>query len=126
MLIFLAVLAIAGLYVSGIPMMATMGWASAIMVAVSMVAAVTLLPALLGITKNRVNSVKVPFIKRRPTWDPDSTSARNPSVISCSPGRSSIRRSHSTRCSSITAQIAGSRNWATSSIRASSTRTSRL
>ena len=70
------VLAIAGLYVSGIPMMATMGWASAIMVAISMVAAVTLLPALLGITKRRVNSVKVPFVKRRPAWDPNSTSAR--------------------------------------------------
>ena len=60
------VLAIAGLYVSGIPMMAMMGWASAIMVAVSMFAAVTLLPALLGITKSRVNSAKVPFVKRRP------------------------------------------------------------
>ncbi|MEO7981264.1 MAG: MMPL family transporter [Sporichthyaceae bacterium] len=70
------VLAIAGLYVSGVPMMATMGWASAIMVAVSMLAAVTLLPALLGITKKRVNSVKVPFVKRRPAWDPSSTSAR--------------------------------------------------
>jgi putative drug exporter of the RND superfamily len=70
------VLAIAGLYVSGIPMMATMGYASAIMVAVSMLAAVTLLPALLGITKRRVNSVKVPFVKQRPAWDPHSTSAR--------------------------------------------------
>ena len=43
------VLAIAGLQVSGIPMMTMMGWASAIMVAITMLAAVTLLPALLGI-----------------------------------------------------------------------------
>ena len=81
------VLAIAGLYVSGIPMMATMGWASAIMVAVSMVAAVTLLPALLGITKRRVNSVKVPFVKRRPAWDPNSTSVRWTARVVKSPVR---------------------------------------
>ncbi len=70
------VLAIAGLQVSGIPMMTTMGWASAIMVAVSMLAAVTLLPALLGIAKRRVNSVRIPFIKQRPAYDPQSKSAR--------------------------------------------------
>jgi putative drug exporter of the RND superfamily len=81
------VLAIAGLYVSGIPMMATMGWASAIMVAVSMAAAVTLLPALLGITKRRVNSVKVPFVKRRPAWDPNSTSVRWTARVVKSPVR---------------------------------------
>ena len=39
------VLAIAGLQVSGIPMMTMMGWASAVMVAITMLAAVTLLPA---------------------------------------------------------------------------------
>ena len=70
------VLAIAGLQVSGIPMMTMMGWASAIMVAISMLAAVTLLPALLGIVKKRVNSVRVPFIKQRPADNPRSKSAR--------------------------------------------------
>ena len=44
--------AIAGLQVSGIPMMTMMGWASAIMVPVTMLAAVTLLPALLGIVRH--------------------------------------------------------------------------
>jgi putative drug exporter of the RND superfamily len=57
------------------------------MVAVSMAAAVTLLPALLGITKRRVNSVKVPFVKRRPAWDPHSTSARWTARVVKSPVR---------------------------------------
>ena len=57
------VVAIAGLQVSGIPMMTMMGWASAVMVAVTMLAAVTLLPALLGVVGRRVNSLRVPFIK---------------------------------------------------------------
>jgi putative drug exporter of the RND superfamily len=41
-----------------------------------MVAAVTLLPALLGIAGKRVNSLRVPFIKQRPANDPRSKSAR--------------------------------------------------
>ena len=43
------IVAIAGLQVSGIPMMTMMGYGSAIMVAITMLAAITLLPALLGI-----------------------------------------------------------------------------
>ena len=70
------VLAIAGLQVSGIPMMTMMGWASALMVAVVMFAAVTLLPAMLGIAGKRVNSLRIPFLKRRPANDPESRSAR--------------------------------------------------
>jgi RND superfamily putative drug exporter len=54
------VLAIAGLQVSGIPMMTMMGWASALMVAIGWSPAVTLLPALLGIAGKRVNSLPVP------------------------------------------------------------------
>jgi RND superfamily putative drug exporter len=70
------VLAIAGLQVSGIPMMTMMGWSSAIMVAISMLAAVTLLPALLGIVKKRVNSLRLPFLKQRPAHNPQSKSGR--------------------------------------------------
>ena len=69
-------IAIAGLKVSGIPMMAMMGWASAIMVAITMVAAVTLLPALLGIAGRRVNSARIPFIKQKPAFDEKSWSTR--------------------------------------------------
>ncbi|WP_148575365.1 MMPL family transporter [Nocardioides caldifontis] len=61
------VLAIAGVQVSGIPMLAMMGWGAAIMVAVTMLAALTLLPALLGILKTRVNSLKVPLLGRHTT-----------------------------------------------------------
>jgi putative drug exporter of the RND superfamily len=70
------VLAIAGLQVSGISMMTRMGWASAIMVAVTMIASVTLLPALLGLVGRRVNSVRLPFIKQKPSDNPRSKSAR--------------------------------------------------
>ena len=66
------IVAIAGLKVSGIPMMTMMGWASAIMVAVTMLAAITLLPALLGIVKHKVNSARIPFIKQKPAYNPNA------------------------------------------------------
>ena len=59
------VLAIAGVQVSGIPMLAMMGWGAAVMVAITMLAALTLLPALLGLLKGRVNSLRIPFTGRR-------------------------------------------------------------
>jgi len=71
------VVAIAGLQVSGVPMMTMMGWASALMVGIVMIAAITLLPALLGIVRTKVNSARVPFIKQKPAaFDPQSKSAR--------------------------------------------------
>lgn len=70
------IVAIAGLQVSGVPMMSVMGWASALMVAITMTAAVTLLPAILGIVGTKVNAAKIPFIKQRPANDPSSGSAR--------------------------------------------------
>lgn len=70
------IVAIAGLQVSGVPMMTVMGWASALMVAITMIAAVTLLPAILGIVGKKVNAAKIPFIKQRPAHDPSSGSAR--------------------------------------------------
>ena len=47
------IVAILGLKVSGIPMMAMMGYGSAIMVAVTMLASITLLPAMLGVVKHK-------------------------------------------------------------------------
>src|SRR3954470_15129844 len=70
------IVAILGLKVSGIPMMEMMGYGSAIMVAVVMLASITLLPAMLGVVKHRVNSARVPFVKQRPTYNPDAASAR--------------------------------------------------
>ena len=57
-------------------MMEMMGYGSAIMVAVVMVASITLLPAMLGVVKHRVNSARVPFVKQKPAYDPNSASAR--------------------------------------------------
>ena len=84
---FTVMVAIAGLQVSGIPMMTTMGWASAIMVAVSMVAAITLLPALLGLVGRRVNSARIPFLKQRPAYDPTSLSTRWSARVAAKPVR---------------------------------------
>jgi RND superfamily putative drug exporter len=70
------IVAILGLKVSGIPMMTMMGYGSAIMVAVVMLASITLLPAILGIVKHRVNSARVPFVKPKPADNPNAASAR--------------------------------------------------
>jgi putative drug exporter of the RND superfamily len=53
------VIAIAGLRIAGIPAIATMGFASALTVAVAMLAAVTLLPAFLGLAGRRIDSLHV-------------------------------------------------------------------
>ena len=47
-------------------MLAMMGWGAAIMVAVTMLAALTLLPAVLGILRSKVNSLRVPFVRSQP------------------------------------------------------------
>ena len=70
------IVAILGLKVSGVPMMEMMGYGSAIMVAVVMLASITLLPAMLGVVKHRVNSARVPFVRPKPGYDPESFSAR--------------------------------------------------
>ncbi len=81
------IVAILGLKVSGIPMMTMMGYGSAIMVAVVMLASITLLPAMLGVVKHRVNSVRVPFVKPKPAYDPDSASVRWASRVVAQPLR---------------------------------------
>jgi putative drug exporter of the RND superfamily len=55
------IVAIAGLQIAGIPMLTTMGWGAALVVAVTMTAAVTLLPALLGLAGRHVNSGRLPL-----------------------------------------------------------------
>src|SRR3954453_3389803 len=81
------IVAILGLKVSGIPMMEMMGYGSAIMVAVVMLASIPLLPAMLGVVKQRVNSVRVPFVKQKPAYDPDSASVRWASRVVARPVR---------------------------------------
>jgi RND superfamily putative drug exporter len=84
------VVAIAGLQVAGIPMLTTMGWASALMVVIAMLAAVTLLPALLGLVGRRVNSARLPFVKQRPANNPASRSARWASRVVARPVRYAV------------------------------------
>jgi RND superfamily putative drug exporter len=58
------VIAICGLVVAGIPTVTTMGFSTAVVVAISVVAAVTLLPALLGLIGTKINSLRLPWVKR--------------------------------------------------------------
>ncbi len=52
------VVAILGLYLSGVPFVGSMGLAAAIVVAITMCAALTLVPAFMGLVKNNVRSLK--------------------------------------------------------------------
>ena len=51
------VVAILGLYISGVPFVGAMGLAAAIVVAITMAAALTLVPSFMGLVKNNVRSV---------------------------------------------------------------------
>src|SRR5918995_2894128 len=59
------VIAITGLALAGIPYVTRLGFMSAIAVAVMMAAAVTLVPALLGLAGRHINSVRVPHLRRK-------------------------------------------------------------
>ena len=54
------VIAILGLYLAGLPAISAMGAAVALVVTVSMVAAVTLLPGLLGLAGTKIDRLKIP------------------------------------------------------------------
>ena len=70
------VIAICGLQVSGIPAVATMGYSAAIVVAVSMLLAVTLLPALLGLAGTKIDKLRLPRLRRRSSTKATHTPAR--------------------------------------------------
>ena len=52
------VVAILGLYISGVPFVGSMGLAAAIVVAITMAAALTLVPAFMGLVKNNIRSLR--------------------------------------------------------------------
>ena len=60
------VIALVSLLAAGIPLVGTMGYCSAISVVVAVLAAVTLLPALLGALGPRINSLRVKLGKTHP------------------------------------------------------------
>jgi putative drug exporter of the RND superfamily len=63
------VIAISGLLLSGIWAVGLLGLSAAIVVAVSVVSALSLLPALLGLLGGRIDRLRIPFVGRRPRAD---------------------------------------------------------
>ncbi|MEX0755511.1 MAG: MMPL family transporter [Actinomycetota bacterium] len=63
------VIAILGLWLSGISFVGMMGTTAAIVVAVSVLAATTLLPALLGFTGHAIDKLSLPWVRRRARRD---------------------------------------------------------
>ena len=59
------VIAICGLALAGVPFVASLGFATAVVVAVAVSAALTLMPALLGLVGPHINSWELPWTKRR-------------------------------------------------------------
>ena len=59
------VVALLSLRVAGIPLLSTLGMASAIAVLTAVLAAISLLPALLGLLRRRVNALRIPAFLRR-------------------------------------------------------------
>ncbi len=57
------VIAILGLQFVGIPLVATMGYAAAIVVAITVLGALTLLPALLGFAGRTIDKLRIPGVK---------------------------------------------------------------
>ena len=66
------VIAFLGLFAMGLPFIAAMGSAGAIVVAVSVLVALTLTPALLSLSGRRIDSLQVPFLHSTEGVDPSS------------------------------------------------------
>ena len=60
------VIALVSLAVAQIPLVSALGYSAAIVVLISILTAVTLIPALLAIAGDRINSLRVPFLKPPP------------------------------------------------------------
>src|SRR5436305_8158784 len=59
------VIAICGLALSGIPFVASLGFSTAVVVAVAVAAALTLMPGLPGLVGSHINSLELPWTRRR-------------------------------------------------------------
>ena len=69
------VIAICGLVVVGIPFIASMGYAAALVVAVMVLASITLLPALLGFAGMKLASSSLPWARKRETRESEARAA---------------------------------------------------
>jgi RND superfamily putative drug exporter len=65
------VVAIAGLATAGVPLITSLGLASMLVVVVAMLAALTLVPALLAVAGRRIDALRLPLLRRHPPLDPD-------------------------------------------------------
>ena len=63
-------IAVIALLVFGVPYLSVLGFTSAMYVALTVIAALTLLPALIGLAGTKVEAVRLPFIKKRSEVDP--------------------------------------------------------
>ncbi len=70
------IIAICGLQLVGIPLVAKMGYATAAVVLVSVIAALTLLPALLGFAGHAIDKLKIPLVKAGGAIDQDGYASR--------------------------------------------------
>lgn len=68
-------IAVMSLIVFGVPYLSVLGFTSAMYVVITVIAALTLLPALLGLAGEKVESIRLPFIKRRSEIDPEDPTA---------------------------------------------------
>jgi len=85
---FTVMVAIWGLWVSGIPFIGLIGSVASIAVLVAVVAALTLLPALLGILGRRVDALGIGWLRRRSQADHQGVWARWARVVAAHPWRS--------------------------------------
>jgi RND superfamily putative drug exporter len=64
-------IAVVALMVFGVPYLSVLGFTSAMYVVITVIAALTLLPAFLGLAGQHVESIRLPFIRRRSEVDPE-------------------------------------------------------
>lgn len=79
-----------GLLAIGVQITTSFAIGGAVVVATAVLAALTLLPALLSILGTRVNAVRVPFLERRPGWL--RRAARHPGAIDATPAGAAASR----------------------------------
>ncbi len=87
---FTVLVAIWGLWVSGIPFIGLIGTASSLAVAVAVIAALTLLPALLGVIGTRIDALGLAWLERRSHADHQGMWARWARTVAHHPWRSLV------------------------------------
>jgi uncharacterized membrane protein YdfJ with MMPL/SSD domain len=80
------VVALLSLRVAGIPLLSTLGLASAMAVVTAVLAAITLLPALLGLLDHSISRLRIPTFRRAPSAAKPSMWQRWAGVVSRHPG----------------------------------------